>query len=104
VGWKFIIQHGTTVGSAPAAWTNYYTSSIVKAKAYDDQAAAFTARTWQAGKNINRWWRVQLLLYWYQPGSSTTQSGKVQLRLGYYKIVYPPGPNTWNSDDCIPGE
>ena len=104
VGWQFSIQHGTTVGSGPAGWTTYYKSSIVKAVARDNQAASFTTRTWIAGNHINRWWRVKVLMFWYKPGSKTKISGQVNWIIDYYKITYPPGPDTWSPTDCIPGE
>ncbi len=104
VGWQFSIQHGTTVGSAPAGWTTYYKSSVMKAVAKDNQAASFTTKTWIAGNHINRWWRVKLLMFWYAPGSKTKISGQVNWIVDYYAITYPPNPDTWYPTDCIPGE
>jgi hypothetical protein len=104
VGWQFYIQHGTSVGSAPSGWTTSFKSSIVKATAHDNLAAAFSTRTWNASANINRWWRVKVLMFWYKPGSSTTISGQVTDVIDYYSWTYPPGPDSVNPTDCIPGE
>src|SRR4051812_39349974 len=104
VGWQFSIQNGTTVGSAPDAWKTYYKSPIVKATAYDNQAAAFTVRTWLAPKAFNRWWRVKLLMFWYQPGSSTTISGQVNDVIDWYTWTYPPAGDSVYPTDCIPDE
>jgi hypothetical protein len=104
VGWQFVIQHGTSVGSFPSGWKTSYTSSVVKATGYDNQAASFSSRTWTATPNINRWWRVKIYLLWYQPGSSTTVAGEVKDIVDYYTITYPPNPDGFNPTDCIPGE
>jgi len=104
VGWQYSIQHGTTAGSDPAAWTTYYKSPVMKLQATVSTPAAFTTQTWIAGNHINRWWRVKLLMFWYKPGSKTTISGQVNWLIDWYQISYPPNTVLPMSPDCIPGE
>jgi hypothetical protein len=109
VGWRFVIQHGTSAGSAPVGWKTQYTSPFVKALAHDDTPAAFLPkRDWPGPKPFNRWWRVQIVMQWYKPGSSTIVAGQVKIRLEWYSLVYPPGYTTTNPalfpGACLPEE
>jgi hypothetical protein len=103
VGWQYSIQHGDAPGSN-ASWITYYKSSHFKAQATTSQAASFSTKTWIAGNHINRFWRVKLLMFWYKPGSKTKISGQVNWIMDYYTVTYPPNPDTWNPDYCLPGQ
>jgi len=103
VGWQYSIQHGDAPGSN-AAWITYYKSPVMKGQATTTQAASFSTQTWIAGNHINRFWRVKLLMFWYKAGSKTSISGQVNWIMDYYKVTYPPNPDTWNPDYCLPGQ
>jgi len=102
VGWRYVIQHGKAAGDT-TNWVTSYKSSVVKGTAYEDKAAPFTYRIYPV-KFINRWWRVEIVMFWYHPGSSTTVDGKVKLLVEDYKVTYPPNADTWEPTGCLPGE
>jgi len=103
VGWQYSIQHGDAPGS-DAAWMTYYKSPVMKSSATQSQAASFTTQKWIAGNHINRFWRVKLLMFWYQSGSKTHITGQVNWIMDYYTVTYPPNPNVTNPDYCLPGQ
>lgn len=103
VGWQYSIQHGDAPGSN-AAWITYYKSPTMKATATTIHAASFSTQTWTPNKDLNRFWRVKLLMFWYKAGSKTQISGQVNWIMDYYKVTYPPNPDTWNPDYCLPGQ
>jgi len=105
VGWRFVIQHGTSAGSTPNGWKIQYKSPFVKALAHDDTPAAFTKRDWIPPKPFNRWWRVTIVMQWYEAGSSTQVAGEVKVRLEWYNFNYPPGTLAMTfPGDCLPDE
>jgi hypothetical protein len=102
VGWRFIIQNSQAGGAPP--WQTFTTSSVVKATSHDDTGVKFGSRTWIAPKNKNVQWRVQIVMRWYKPGSSTTVQGQVKLMDEFQITVFPPNPNITNTVPCLPGQ
>jgi hypothetical protein len=102
VGWQYVIQRGKAAGDT-TNWVTVYKSLVVKGTAYEDTAAPFTYRVYPVNF-VNRWWRVEIVMFWYHPGSSTMVDGKVKLLVENYKITYPPNPDTQQPTGCLPGE
>lgn len=95
VGWQFIVQHRTPSGTA---WSTIASSSFVKARAYDNLAAAFTDGTWAASATPSGRYRIILVIRWYTPGSTTAMGGQVKL----FDVNY---ESKWNGNMNInPGE
>jgi hypothetical protein len=90
-GWQFIVQHQTPSGTT---WSTIYSSTFAKATAADNLAAPFVNRTWAAPANPTGKYRIQLVIRWYTPGSSTTIDGHVKLRDAYYE-------SKWNGNALI---
>jgi hypothetical protein len=101
VGWRYIVQHSQAGGAPP--WKNYTTSTWVKSSANDTTGHKFGARTWTAPAGKNWQWRVEILMAWYKPGSSTTASGAVTLMDDYAVISFPPNADITNTVPCLPG-
>jgi hypothetical protein len=84
VGWRFRIQRSQVGGGGP--WSTYFTSSVQKDRANNAiPADGFTRRAWVAPEGVNRHWRVQIVIYWYEPGSQTNVRGNVVIRYEWYK-------------------
>jgi hypothetical protein len=99
VGWRFRIMRSTDGGSTFQA---YFTSTTWKDKASSSAAAdAFGYRSWNVPGGLDQSSiRVQLTIFFYRPGSSTTVAGKV---VGLYDNYinkyegYPLGSGTASS-------
>ena len=84
VGWRFIIQRDTNFDNE---FGDLHKSSWVKAKANEGIPADFSRRTWHAAENPQGNYRVRIVIRWYEPGSSTDESGKVVEEIDWYRAL-----------------
>jgi len=91
VAWQFIVQHATPSGTT---FTTLYASPFARAKAYDNLAAPFADRSWQAPPDPTGKYRVVIVVRWYVPGSTTAIAGQVKLRDGFYE-------SRWNGHSIV---
>lgn len=84
VGWRYIIQRDTDLNGS---FSTLFKSSFVKDKANETDSAEFSRRTWYAGENPRGNYRVRIVIRWYEPGSSSVESGKVVHQLDYYRAI-----------------
>jgi len=84
VGWRYIIQRDTNFDGD---YGDLYKSSWIKDKANESIPAEFSRRTWYASENPRGNYRVRIVIRWYEPGSSTVESGKVVHQLDYYQAI-----------------
>ena len=84
VGWQVIVR-----GRAydETAWHTVSVSSIVKAKASDNQAASFKVRNVPV---FHLEVKVAIKMIWYKPGSSTTIAGWARHRVDNYQDIFGP--------------
>jgi len=84
VGWRYIIQRDSDLNGT---FANLFKSSWVKDKANETDPAEFGRRTWYASENPAGNYRVRIVIRWYEPGSSSVESGKVVHQFVYYRAV-----------------
>ena len=84
VGWRYIIQRDSDTNGT---FADLYKSSFVKDKANETDPAEFSSRTWHASENPQGNYRVRIVIRWYEPGSSSVESGKVVQQLEYYRAI-----------------
>ncbi len=100
VGWRYIIKRDHDYNNG---YNEVYRSPVYKAKANDNQyPAQFSDRTWTAPElysKVKGNWKVWVVLFWFQPGSSTQLRSKHVLEYDYY-AVRGGGPDTTRMDSC----
>ena len=69
-------------------------SPIVKGKANQSEVFTFPVRGWRAPENSKAQYRVQILLYYYKPGSKAKLVGSVRGLMEVYAQKMPPGFST----------
>jgi hypothetical protein len=86
VGWQLRVQ--SEPASATDAWTNVFTSSVIKQKVSIAGGFQFDHRNWTAPENLpnNTNWRLVVILKWFQRGSSTTVQGTLRASYDYYHV------------------
>ena len=72
VGWRVQVV-GETVHGEPTV----VTSRLRTAVAYDDAPAAFTRRAVTLDYEAGRWYWVKVVMYWFRPGTLTTDGWAV---------------------------
>jgi hypothetical protein len=88
VGWRAELQYRPEDGS----WSTVQQSTVVKARAWDDTAAAFAQRTVSVARPRGSGsWRVVIRMLWYAPGTSTVRQGIARHRVTFarYPLAEP---------------
>jgi hypothetical protein len=82
VGWRIELQYHPDEGGS---WSTVQKSSVVTAKAWDDQAASFRQRTVTVAhpRGSGRW-RVVARMLWYRPGTDSDRQGMARHRFTFY--------------------
>jgi hypothetical protein len=76
VGYRFIVKRQQPPFNG--AYKTVYQSGITKKRGNTADPAVFPARTWTAPERTKARYRIQILLYWYAKGSTTSVIGKTR--------------------------
>ena len=83
VGWRYVIQRDSNFDNV---YGDVYKSGWVKDKASETEIADFTRRTWTAPENPAGNYRVRIIIKWFKPGTTSTQSGRAVEELDWYHL------------------
>lgn len=99
VRWKFRIFRSTNFGSS---WSQIYQSSWQNAMANDMIPAraghGFSRRTWTAPESPTGYYKVRILMHWFNPGGNRV--GIAAVELDNYKRLW-SGNVTYSTNHCI---